>query len=80
MTDVIVTDPDVFEAHFLFIIMVHDVIEPCGCQGVTKAMMLWCCYLSGSCGYLTETIILDLCDNIPINMENNENTDMVALD
>ena len=46
MTGVIVTEPDVFGAHFLFIIMVHDVIEPCGCQGVTKALVLWDSYLS----------------------------------
>ena len=33
-TDVIVTRPDVFEAHFIYyVIMVHDVIEPYGCQG-----------------------------------------------
>ena len=34
VTDVIVTRPDVFEAHFIYYVsMVHDVIEPCGCQG-----------------------------------------------
>ena len=30
--------------------------------------------------YSTETTILDLCDNILINMENNESTAMIALD
>ena len=30
--------------------------------------------------YSTETAILDLCDNILINMENNENTAIVTLD
>ena len=30
--------------------------------------------------YCTVTAILDLCDNILINMENNENTGMVTLD
>ena len=27
---------------FIVVIVVHDVImEPCGCQGVTMALMLW---------------------------------------
>ena len=44
-----------FEAHLLFVIMFHGVIGPCGCQGVTRLLMLWSCYLSLSSGDLTNT-------------------------
>ena len=26
---------------YLFVIMVHDITEPCGCQGVARALVLW---------------------------------------
>ena len=43
VTDVIVTGPDVIKPIlFIVVTVVHDVIiKPCGCQGVTMALMLW---------------------------------------
>ena len=43
VTDVIVTGSDVIKPIlFIVVIVVHDVImEPCGCQWVTMALMLW---------------------------------------
>ena len=42
-SDVIVTGPGVIlPLFFIAVILVHGVImEPCGCQGVTMALMLW---------------------------------------
>ena len=40
VTDVIVTGPDVIRPSLSIVIVVHDVImEPCECQGVTRALM-----------------------------------------
>ena len=42
MTSGIVTGPDVIKPLLFIVIVVHDVIiEPCGCQGVTMALILW---------------------------------------
>ena len=35
--------------------LIHDVVEPCGCQGVTMALMLWAFNLNLSSGDLTNT-------------------------
>ena len=50
-----VTRPGVIETISLFVIMVHEVTEPCGCQGITRAMVLYGCCLSLSSGDLTNT-------------------------
>ena len=44
-----------FWGSFLFVIMVHDVIEPRWILGVIRALILWGCYLSLSSGDLTNT-------------------------
>ena len=42
VTDVVITGPDIIKPLLLIAIVVHDVImEPCWCQGVTIALMLW---------------------------------------
>ena len=47
VTDVIVTRPDVFKANlFILSLWFMMLIEPCGCQGVTRALVLSGCYLS----------------------------------
>ena len=46
VTDVIVTWPNVFKAHFIYyVIMVHDVMGPYGCQGHLCPVVKGC-YLS----------------------------------
>ena len=56
MTDVIVTRPNVFNAHlFILTLWVRDVLEPCGCQLVTRNLVLWGCFLSLSSCALTNT-------------------------
>ena len=51
----LLSQSQMFWSLFLFFIMVHDIIEPCGCQGGHQALMLWGCYLSLSSGDLTST-------------------------
>ena len=71
VTDVIVTRQDVIKPillinvtmldvikpiFYLYFIMVHDVVESCGCQGVTRAIVLCGCYSSLNSGDLTNTL------------------------
>ena len=55
-TDVIVTKPGVLRLIFLFVIMVHEVIEPSGCQRGHQGPDSVGCYLSLSSVDLTNTL------------------------